>query len=115
MNPVEKFFMLVAYKITRMATWLKVLIVLLIISVIATIAVAQTGFFNTLGMSAEEKAAYEQQQAAIASAESAERAAQELIEQEKADGYKRYSSPNLTNEEAACDYPRSEYRHKKSN
>lgn len=102
MNPVEKFFMLVAYKITRMATWLKVLIVLLIISVIATIAVAQTGFFNTLGMSAEEKAAYEQQQAAIASAESAERAAQELIEQEKADGYKRYSSPNLTNEEAAC-------------
>lgn len=102
MNPVEKFFMLVAYKIVRMATWLKILIVLLILAIVATIAVAQTGFFNTLGMSAEEKAAYEQQQAAIASAESAAKAAQALIEQEKADGFKRYSSPNLTDEEAAC-------------
>ena len=101
MNPVEKFFMVVSYRFTHMKMWLRVTIVAAIVAVIALFVMFQMGMFNTIGMTAEEKAAYEQQQAEIASAESAAKAAQELIDEEKRNGYKRFSSPNLTAEEAA--------------
>lgn len=99
MNPVEKFFVVLGYKIKTMPVFVKVLVVALVFILVAFIVLLQSGVFNTLGMTPEERAAYEQEQAEIASAESAAKAAQELIDQENANGYRLFNSPNLTDEE----------------
>lgn len=101
MNPIERFFTVATYKIKTMPAALKALILILIAAVIALVVMAQTGVLATIGMTPEEKAAYQQQQAEIASAENAAKVAQARIEEENRNGYKRFSSPNLTDEEAA--------------
>lgn len=101
MNPVEKFITLLQYKVKRAPLWTKIIVLVFVILAILFIALFQAGAFATVGMTPEEKTAYEQQQAEIASAESAEKAAQERIEKEQKDGYKTYDSPNLTAEEKA--------------
>lgn len=102
MNPIERTFTVITYKIKAMPKILKALCLVLIAFIIALIVLAQTGVLVTIGMTPEEKAAYQQQQAEIASAENAAKEAQERIEQEEKNGYKFFDSPNLTDEEAAA-------------
>lgn len=102
MNPIERAFTVITYKIKAMPKIMKALCVLLIALIIMLIVLAQTGVLVTIGMTPEEKAAYQQQQEEIASAENAAKEAQARIEEENKNGYKLFDSPNLTDEETAA-------------
>lgn len=99
MDQIELMFLKFKSKIKRLPLAVRIVVPAILVLLIVFVALMQTDFFATFGMSAAEKEQYRAEQAAIEEQLREEEARAALIAQEETNGYKIFDSPNLTSEE----------------
>lgn len=101
MNSLEKFFVLIKYKFSKLNIILRLLIIVVIMSLIGAAIAWKCGAFVTVGMTEQEKAEYIQTKEEAAAAAQAIADSEALVATETSNNYKRFDSPNLNATETA--------------